>query len=123
MYKIFNILSLIVRQYYLPNPYLLYFSNSLYADIFNLFIGGSILHMLSFFLTSSVYNKGTHPGSIGCILYCISYIFNTFLIQNLCNIFEMVKIDQIVMIATIIKFVIYFLLKIIFGNVKKYKVI
>ena len=39
MYKVFNILSVFIRQFCLSNPYAMYFESSLYADIFNIIIG------------------------------------------------------------------------------------
>ena len=88
MYKVFNILSIFIRQFCLSNPYAMHFESSVYADIFNIIIGGTILHMLSFFLTSSIYEKERHPSWIGCALYCINYIFNTTLISFLCYNFK-----------------------------------
>ena len=43
MYKTVSILSALIRQFYLPNPYEIYFNSSAYADIFNIIIGGAIL--------------------------------------------------------------------------------
>ena len=60
MYKLFNVLSAFIKQFCLPNPYVIYFESSAYADIFNIIVGGYILHLLSFFLTSSIYEKGIH---------------------------------------------------------------
>ena len=69
MYKIFNALSAFIRQFCLPNPFAIYFETSAYADVFNILVGGAILHLFSFFLTSSVYEKGKHPRWIGSALY------------------------------------------------------
>lgn len=44
MYKIFNILSAFIRQFCLPNPYAIYFETTVYADVFNILVGGAILH-------------------------------------------------------------------------------
>lgn len=107
MYKIFNILSMLIRQFYLPNPYVKYFESSLYADAFNIIIGGNILHMLSFFLTSSIYKKGRHPSWIGCSLYCINYIINTALISFLCYNFNKFNLNYIILIAFIINLTIW----------------
>ncbi len=57
MYKTVSILSALIRQFCLPNPYEIYFNSSAYADIFNIIIGGAILHLFSFFLTSSIYEN------------------------------------------------------------------
>ena len=76
MYKIFNTLSAFIRQFCLPNPYEIYFESSAYADVFNIIVGGAILHLFSFFLTSSVYEKGRHQSWIGSALYCSFIAFN-----------------------------------------------
>lgn len=111
MYKIFNTLSTFIRQFCLPNPYAMYFETSVYADVFNILIGGVILHLFSFFLTSSIYEKGKHPSCIGSALYCISYIFNTFLIQYLCNNFSILKIQYIILIVFSINVITYILIR------------
>ncbi len=107
MYKIFNILSVLIRQFCLPNPYIMYFESSVYADIFNIIIGGTILHMLSFFLTSSIYEKGRHPSWIGSLLYCINYIINTILISFLCYNFNKFNLNYIILISFIINLIIW----------------
>ena len=99
MYKIFNILSGFIRQFCLPNPYEMYFHSSVYADVFNIIVGGSILNLFSFFLTSSIYEKGRHRYWIGSALYCINYVGNTYLIQYLCSNFSYLEIQKIILIA------------------------
>lgn len=111
MYKIFNILSAFIRQFCLQNPYAIYFETTAYADVFNILVGGAILHLFSFFLTSSVYEKGKHPSWIGSALYCISYIFNTFSIEYLCNNFSTLEIQYIILIAFAINVITYILIK------------
>lgn len=111
MYRIFNTLSAFIRQFCLPNPYAMYFETSAYADVFNILVGGVILHVFSFFLTSSAYEKGKHPSWIGSILYCISYIFNTFLIQYLCNNFSTVEIQYIILSTFAINIITYILIR------------
>lgn len=99
MYKIFNTLSAFIRQFCLPNPYEIYFESSAYADVFNIIVGGAILHLFSFFLTSSVYEKGRHQSWIGSALYCINYVGNTYLIQYLCSNFSHLEIQNIIIVA------------------------
>lgn len=111
MYRIFNTLSAFIRQFCLPNPYAMYFETSAYADVFNILVGGVILHVFSFFLTSSVYEKGKHPSWIGSALYCISYIFNTFLIQYLCNNFSTLEIQYIILNTFAINIITYILIR------------
>ena len=89
----------------------MYFETSAYADVFNILVGGVILHVFSFFLTSSVYEKGKHPSWIGSALYCISYIFNTFLIQYLCNNFSTLEIQYIILSTFAINIITYILIK------------
>ena len=115
MYEVISLLSIIIRQYYLPNPYIFYFESSLYADIFNIFIGGAILHMFSFFLTSSIYEKGKNATWVGCILYCINYTFNTVLIIFLCYNFIKLNLSYIILISFVVNFIIW----IAFKNLKK----
>ena len=100
MYKVFNILSIFIRQFCLSNPYAMYFESSVYADIFNIIIGGTILHIFSFFLTSSIYEKG-------CALYCINYIFNTTLISFLCYNFNKLNLIYIILISLIVNLAIW----------------
>ncbi len=111
MYKTVSILSALIRQFYLPNPYELYFNSNAYADVFNIIIGGFILHLLSYFLTSSIYEKRNHPSWIGSALYCINYIGNTFLIQHLCNNFSNLQIQNIIVSAFAINVVLFMLFR------------
>lgn len=111
MYKSVSILSALIRQFCLPNPYEIYFNSSAYADVFNIIIGGAILHLFSFFLTSSIYEKGRHPSWIGSALYCINYIGNTYLIQYLCNTFSNLQIQNIIIFAFIANVVLFMLFR------------
>ncbi len=111
MYKTVNTLSALIRQFYLPNPYEMYFNSNVYADIFNIIIGGAILHLFSFFLTSSIYEKGKNPSWIGSAVYCINYIGNTFLIQYLCNTFLNLQIQNIIFIAFAVNVVLFVLFR------------
>lgn len=79
MYSIVAFCSLIIRQFFLPNPYLNCFSNENIADLFNLLVGGAILHYLSFWITGIYYNKGDAP-TFGSISYMFWYIINTIII-------------------------------------------
>jgi hypothetical protein len=79
MYKLVSILSILVRQFLLPNPYERIFSEESTSLLFNLIIGGLILHFLSYTLTGIFYNKGEAP-SLGSIMYLLWYIINTAII-------------------------------------------
>ena len=64
MYKFIASISTIIRQFYLDNPFrgyfkndYLYFNSEIIADIFNFFVGESLLHLSSFILASSLYEK------------------------------------------------------------------
>ena len=120
MYKIVNILSILIRQIYLPNPYQIYFQARIYADIFNTIVGEGILHIFSFFLTASVYEKSRYPSWIGSTLYCINYFFNTYLIQYLCSNFSYLEIQKIIAIAFVVDVIFYIIfrgLKNLYDNV------
>ncbi len=77
MYSIISLISAWVRQFYLPNPFATIISSS-YADLFNILVGGAILHLLSYGITSIYYERGSMP-SIGSISYLFWYIVNTFI--------------------------------------------
>lgn len=80
MYKMINLISALIRQFVLPNPYVSFIDNEVYAELFNIFVGGTILHFLSFFLTGFCYTRGVdHPAS-GSFWYLLSYIYMTFVI-------------------------------------------
>lgn len=80
MYKLVSIISALVRQFLLPNPYMSWFENEIYADLFNIVIGGFVLHKLSFWLTGLGYTKGIDEPVGGSFGYLISYIILTTII-------------------------------------------
>ena len=71
MYKVVYIISALIRQFLLPNPYLNLFKEEVYADLFNIIIGGVILHKLSYWLTGIGYTKGVNEPVEGSIGYCL----------------------------------------------------
>lgn len=77
MYGVISLLGSILRQMYLPNPFMNIFDNQGKADLFNLVIGGSIISFLSYLLTGCVYKKGEAP-AIGSFLYTFNYALITF---------------------------------------------
>lgn len=83
MYKFISIISALIRQFLLPNPYINLFSQEVYADLFNIIIGGIILHKLSFWLTGMAYARGISEPAEGSIGYLFSYIILTLLITFL----------------------------------------
>lgn len=88
MYKFVHLISAIVRQFALPNPYSSIIKNSGYADLFNILVGGTIIHILAFVLTGCGYTKGIDSPASGSLGYLISYIYLTFVITVLGYIFN-----------------------------------
>ena len=80
MYNLVSTISALVRQFLLPNPYISWFENEIYANLFNIVIGGFILHKLSFWLTGKGYKKGIDEPEGGSFGYLISYIILTIII-------------------------------------------
>lgn len=114
MYKIFFLISVLIREFYLPNPFEKYFQNDLLylkaesiAEIFNLIMGGTILYYSSFFLASSIYQKEEMPSIIGSICYLISFILNTILMQHLCSLLINFKLEFILLIYFVIDLIFY----------------
>lgn len=110
MYSIIALISAWIRQFYLPNPFANIIDSS-YADLFNIFIGGAILHILAFVLTGCVYDKGSAP-SIGSILY----LFNYLVIIGLMLLIT--KFIKIIWLAIAIFFLIYLTTCILLINYK-----
>ena len=77
MYVIISIIGSILRQVYLPNPFVNIFATKGIANLFNLVVGGTIIGMLSYFLTGRVYEKGEIP-AVGSFLYTFNYALITF---------------------------------------------
>ena len=99
MYSIIALISAWIRQFYLPNPFVAIIDSS-YADLFNIFIGGAILHILAFILTGCVYDKGSAP-FIGSILYLFNYVVIIGLMLLI------TKFIKIIWLAIAIFFIIY----------------
>ena len=76
MYYIISVISAVIRQFLLPNPFANLFSNQVYANLFNIIFGGFILHILTYIMTGTIYEKGSAPG-IGSFLYLFNYCFIT----------------------------------------------
>ena len=79
MYHIIHVISALIRQFLLPNPFSSFFSNQAYADLFNIVIGGAILHIMSYVMTGMVYEKNSAPG-LGSFLYLFNYCLITAII-------------------------------------------
>ena len=83
MYKFIHFISAFVRQFLLPNPYINIIGNEGYAELFNIIIGGVILHYLSFILTGCGYTKGIDSSTVGSAGYLFSYCYLTIVITAL----------------------------------------
>ena len=46
MYKFIHLISALIKQFLLPNHYINIISNEIYVDLFNIIIGGTIIHIL-----------------------------------------------------------------------------
>ena len=83
MYKFIHLISAFIRQFLLPNPYINIIENEAYAELFNIFMGGTILHCLSFILTGCGYKKGIDNSATGSAGYLFSYCYLTIVITVL----------------------------------------
>ena len=72
MYKLISVLSLLIRQFCLPNPFEC-FGDS--AWLINL-IAGIIIAPIAFWIVGTVYQKGSEP-VIGSVLYLVAYALLT----------------------------------------------
>ena len=79
MYKFIHLISALIRQFVLPNPYINIIGSEVYADLFNIFIGGTILHFCAYILTGCGYTKGVDDPASGSFGYLISYCYVTAL--------------------------------------------
>lgn len=100
MYGIVSILGSILRQIYLPNPFVNVFATQGIADLFNLFVGGAIIGGLSYFLTGCIYESGEAP-AVGSILYTFNFALITFSFYGIS-----LLINNII-IAAIVFFILY----------------
>ena len=83
MYKFIHLISALIRQFLLPNPYINVIGNETYADLFNIVIGGTIIHIFAFILTGCGYQKGIDDPASGSFGYLISYCYITAIITLL----------------------------------------
>lgn len=88
MYKAIHFISAIIRQFVLPNPYSSVIKDTVYAELFNIFVGGTIIHVLAYILTGCGYIRGVDSPSSGSLGYLISYVYLTFLITGFGYIFN-----------------------------------
>lgn len=68
LYKIFAVASIIIRNFYLPNPFECFGDKAIWIN----FIAEPIIHAVSFGLVGLVYAKGSAP-TLGSFLYLLTY--------------------------------------------------
>lgn len=112
MYGIVSIIGSILRQVYLPNPFVNIFTSQGIADLFNLVIGGAIIGGLSYFLTGCVYERGEAP-AVGSFLYTFNYALITF------SFYGISLIIKNIIIATIVYMFLYIIVCIFLSNRNK----
>ncbi len=83
MYKFIHLISILIRQFILPNPYINVIGNNGYADLFNIIVGGAIIHVFAFILTGCGYQRGIDNPASGSFGYLISYCYITAIITLL----------------------------------------
>lgn len=103
MYGIVSILGSILRQIYLPNPFVNVFATQGIANLFNLVVGGAIISCLSYLLTGCIYDSGEAP-AVGSFLYTFNYTLITF------SFYGISLLIKNIIIATIIFFILYILI-------------
>lgn len=99
MYQIVALISAIIRNYYLPNPYTTWILDPTYANVFNMLVGGIILHITSWLLCKCAYYKGIDDPAKGSFGYLISYILLTFIITMLGKLGINYKIEILIFVV------------------------
>ena len=101
MYGIVALVSALIRQFLLPNPFGNLFTNQAYADLFNIIIGGAILHILAFILTGCIYDKGSAP-TVGSLLYLFNYAIIIGLMLLITKFIKIIWLTAVVFLITYI---------------------
>lgn len=107
MYKIMALISMLVRQFYMPNP----FEPRTDALLLNI-IAEPIIHTITFGVVGIFYDRGSAP-ALGSFLYLLFYFVHTGLLM-LIGYFQWAKIAIIIILA------LYIFLLIIIKNVMNY---
>ena len=68
LYGIMAAISIIVRQFYLPNPFECFGDMAIVIN----WIAEPIIHVAAYLLVSTIYTKGSFP-ALGSFLYLIAY--------------------------------------------------
>ena len=92
MYNVIHIISALIREFLLPNPFETIIEDKISSDIFNILVGGIILHFLAFFITGCWYTRGVNKPTGGSLGYLISYTTITLLFIILSNTIKDLKI-------------------------------
>lgn len=92
MYNLISILSIIIRQFLLPNP----FASLPNGELYNL-LASIILYPITYLIVGLYYEKGSAP-ALGSFLYLLFYMVHTGLIA-LCGYFYFSKMACIVISA------------------------
>ena len=111
MYGIVSIIGGILRQVYLPNPFVNIFATQGIADLFNLVVGGIIIGGLSYFLTGCVYERGEAP-AVGSFLYTFNYALITF------SFYGISLIIKNIILASIVYMILYIIVCIFLSNLR-----
>ena len=72
MYKVISVISLLIRQFCLPNPFEC-FGDS--AQLIN-WVAGIVLAPVTYLIVGLVYEKGSEP-AVGSLLYLVTYALLT----------------------------------------------
>jgi len=92
MYKLIAFISVIIRNFYLPNP----FASFDYGSLINWMIE-PLLHIITFGVVGLFYQRGSEP-VLGSFLYLFFYATHTGLIM-LCSIFSFNKMTIVSVIV------------------------
>ena len=75
MYRIMMVISILVRQFWLPNPFEC-FGN--WAFVINI-VAEPIMHIAAYLLVGTIYRTGSFP-ALGSLLYILAYAAITFIL-------------------------------------------
>ena len=72
MYKLISVLSLLIRQFCLPNPFECFGDSALLVN----WIAGIVMAPITYLIVGLVYEKGSEP-TVGSLLYLVTYALLT----------------------------------------------
>lgn len=88
MYKLIAVISILIRMFYLPNPFVALGAGLvinmgemqivLSPEVLNL-VAESFVHMVTFSVVGLYYNRGSAP-AIGSVLYLVFYCIHIFIL-------------------------------------------